>query len=300
LAINADLNKLQVFREVVLAGSFSKAALQLKQPKSRVSRNIALLEKELGVQLIYRTTRQFQLTQAGKELFQKAAPLLNELNNTLEQMSTEGDEISGSLRVTVSEDIGVELIGKLCHEFMTLFPKVHIGVLASNQYVDLVKESVDVAVRIGKAKDSTMIQKKVGTVDLIFVMSPDLLNRRGNLNKLEELEALPFLAFTPGDLKRYSVKVSNGKETRNLKLSTCFASNNFFALRQMAVLGSGLTLLPAFLARDLISDGSLVQVFKEWAIEGSPVQILMPHQKETPKRIRKFVEFLAPRLSQYL
>ncbi len=296
----ADLNKLQVFREVVKAGSFSKAALILKQPKSRVSRSIAALEKALGVQLIYRTTRQFQLTQNGKELFQRAGPLLIELNNTVEQLSAEGDEISGGLRLTVSEDIGTELIGKICHEFMTLFPKIQIAVLSSNQYVDLVKEGVDVAIRIGKAKDSTMIRKKIGTVELIFVMSPDLLNRCGNLNKPEDLESVSFLAFSALELKKCSLKLSKGKEVRHLKLATQFSSNNFFTLRQMAVLGSGLTVLPAFLARDFISDGRLVQVFKEWNLESSSVQILLPQQKETPQKIRKFIDFLAPRLAQYL
>ena len=81
---------------------------------------------------------------------------------------------------------------------------------------------------------------------------------------------------------------------------THFASNNFFTLRQMVLLGSGLTLLPAFLARDFISEGQLVQVFKDWSLESSPVQILLPHQKKTPQRIRKFIDFLGPRLAQYL
>ncbi len=295
-----DLNRLQVFREVVQAGSFSKAALVLKQPKSRVSRNISLLERELGVQLIYRTTRQFQLTEAGQNLFQKATPLLNELDNTLEQLTTEADEISGPVRVTVPDDFGSELMGKICHEFILQYPKVHIHLIQSNETLDLVKESIDVAVRVGKIKSSTLIQRKIGVIELVFVMSPGLLQASGPLQKFEDLEKWPFLGFSAFDSKRLSVRSSNGKESKQIKLSPKFVCNNFFPIRQMALAGSGVALLPVFLVRDLIGSGQLVQVFKEWTAEGNPVHVMIPHQKEPPLRMKKFVEFLASRLSQYL
>src|SRR3989344_2676196 len=101
-----DLNKLHIFRDVVQAGSFTKGALQLKLPKSRVSRIISALERDLGVQLIYRTTRQFQLTQAGLELFNRLNPILHELKNTLDIVTTDEDELLGLIKVTVPEDLG--------------------------------------------------------------------------------------------------------------------------------------------------------------------------------------------------
>ncbi|KAJ8133956.1 hypothetical protein OY671_012830, partial [Metschnikowia pulcherrima] len=119
----ADLNRIELFREVVSAGSFSRAATRSRMPKSRVSRHIASSESALGVPLIYRTTRQFRLTQAGTELFQKTAPLLSELNTTLEASRTGAEEVAGLIRVTVQEDIGVELSGPLCREFLALYPK---------------------------------------------------------------------------------------------------------------------------------------------------------------------------------
>ncbi len=300
MALNIDISGLQIFREVVQAGSFSKAALNLKQPKSRVSRHIARLEKELGVQLIYRTTRQFQLTQAGHDLFRRTLPLLTELNSTWEELSVASDEVSGPIRVTVPEDISSEFMGRLCREFMLQYPKVQIGVWSSNLSIDLVKESVDVAIRIGRVKDSTMIQKKVGEVDLIFVASPEVAARFGGLNRIDQAEEVPFLAFTPADLKRYSVKITNGRESRTLKLKVAFASNNFFTLRQMAEHGGGITLLSKFLARERIASGELVHVFREWSTVPTPIQILIPHQKEPPIRVRKFVDFAAARLLQYL
>ncbi len=292
-----DLNRLQIFKEVVLAGSFSKAAERLSQPKSRISRNISALERELGVQLIYRTTRQFQLTQAGTELYRRALPHLNELNEVVGQVSQSSDEIAGPLKVTVPEDIGVELMGKICRDFLLLNPKVRIDLVVANQVMDLVKESVDVAVRIAALKDSSMIQRKVGNLAISFVMSPAFANRHGNLRKLEDLASLPFLAFAALSSPKKPLRLSNGKDTRTLRLEPVFNCNNFFVLKEMAIQGSGFTLMPHFLVRDAISQGQLIPVFKDWSIEGSPVRILIPQQREVPLRVRRFVDFLVQELS---
>lgn len=292
-----DLNRLQVFREVVLAGSFSKAAAQLRQPKSRISRHIAALEKQLGTQLIYRTTRHFRLTKVGEELFQKASPLLSELTSTLDTVSSDAVEISGSLKVTVPEDIGVELMGQLCHEFLELYPKVQIHLHTSNQYVNLVEQSVDVAIRVGKAKDSSMIQKKLGHLGLVFVASPEFKKRRG-LKTLEDLESLPFLAFAESDSDTVRVTLSSQQKTRTLKLHPAFVANNFFTLRDMAIRGSGFARIPILLAREPIRSGFLVELFSEWQMESHLLQILIPQQKEIPLRIRKFMDFMTLKLSQ--
>lgn len=295
---NIDLNKLFIFREVVLAGSFSKAANNLKQPKSRISRVISSLEAELGVQLIYRTTRQFQLTQAGSELFDRISPLMLELKNSIELVTSDKDELSGLIKVTVPEDLGIEHFSKLCHDFLQLYPRVQIGLHASNNIVDLVKESIDVSIRIGRSKDSSMIQKKIGQVEMIFVMTPELF-RKYQPRKLDDLEKVPFLTFEALNLSSQKLKITNGKEIKNLKLTPIFGSNNYFVLRSMILQGTGFCLLPVFLAKPYLANGELVQVCKDWKAEGHPIQILIPQQKEIPKKVRIFIDYVAPRLKQY-
>lgn len=293
-----NLNKLVVFKEVVQAGSFTKAAVNLKQPKSRISRIISSLEKELGVQLIYRTTRQFQLSDAGSELFNRLAPLLNEIKNSLDIVTSASEEMTGTIRVTSPEDVGSELMAKLCQEFMELYPKVQISLHASTQLLDLVKESIDVSIRVSRSKDSTLIQKKIGHVQMIFIMSPQLFQKY-QPRRLEDLEKIPFLVFDAKDLKTRPVRVTNLKEIRSIKPRPCFGSNNFGVLRAMALNHSGFALVPAFLVQDNLARGELIQVCKDWRTEGVPVQILIPHQKEVSKKIRKFIDFIAPRLMQY-
>lgn len=295
-----NLNRLQLFREVVLAGSFSKAAARLRMPKSRVSRHIAQLEHDLGVQLIYRTTRQFRLTQAGTDLFQKTAPLLGELREAVNQISEGSEEVAGLLKVTVPEDIGCELMASICADFLRLYPKVEIGLHASNAIVDLVKDSIDIAVRIGPARDSTMVRRKIGQVGLILVASPAFLERHGHVTRLEQLEGLPHLGFSAPGQRKHVVRMTNGRETRALKLDAPFSCNNFFVLRRMALEGVGFTRMPAFLAAEGLASGTLVHLLKEWTVETNPVLILTPPQKEVPLRIRAFVDFLVKRLSPVL
>ncbi|WP_408095792.1 LysR substrate-binding domain-containing protein [Peredibacter sp. HCB2-198] len=293
-----DLNKLRIFRELAVAKSFTKAAQNLKQPKSRISRTISALEKEMGVQLIYRTTRSFELTHSGQLLFNQLSPLLNELKTSLEMVVSDTKEVAGMIKVTSPEDIASELLGPMCQEFLELYPKTQIKIHASNVIVDMVKDQFDVAVRIGKAKDSTLIQKKIGTVDMELVMSPELYKKHLP-KRLEDLEKMNLIAYDDFKLPHVAVKVTRGKESKTLKVRPHLTSNNFLLIKHMVLRGSGFSLIPSFLVKDQIMKGELITVFKEWKLEGRPLHILIPHQKEVPIRIRKFLDFLTPRLTPY-
>lgn len=295
-----DLNRLRIFKEVVQSGSFSKAALNLSQPKSRVSRHIAALEKDLGIQLIYRSTRQFQLTAAGSDLFVQCSPLLNQLRNTLDQVRSGSEELSGSIRLSVPDDIGISLMGQVTKEFLRLHPKIRIDLHVGNLQVDLIRDSFDLVVRIGKVRDSTMIQKKLGVVGLSFVASPGLLQSYGRTVDFQNLKALPFLAFSSQNTRSLMIKIRKDSKTQSLPLNPIFSSNNFFILRELALGDVGFTALPPFIAKDFIKSGALVSILPDWQTEGGPVQILMPQQKEVPIRMKRFVEFLSERLIEYL
>jgi LysR family transcriptional regulator, regulator for bpeEF and oprC len=298
---NLDLNRLQIFRAIVLNGSISKAAVQLGQPKSRVSRQLSSLEGELGSQLIYRTTRQFQLTPSGQELFSKAVPLLNELEGALATVATGTDEVSGRLRVTAPEDIGTALMGGISQTFLAMYPKVSLEIHVSNQRVDLVRDQFDLAIRIGKMKDSTLIQKKLGNINLVPYLSPELRSRMPALNSPSDLSRIPYVAFSPDFIAaRKSLRLSNGSEVRPVEVKPIFVSNSFFVNRGFAVNGLGFTVLPPFLAKDFLARGELVPAFRDWVLEGSAVHTVIPNQKEIPQRTKKFIEHVRAQLSLYL
>lgn len=293
-----DFNKIEIFREVVLLGSFSKAALKLKQPKSRISRNIAILEKQIGVQLIYRTTRQFQLTSAGRLLFQKTGPLLDELKSEIDRVSHHSDGVYGVIRITVSDDIGIQFMGRICHEFMTTYPQVTLELQTTNHLVDLVKESFDVAVRIGKINDSSMIQKKIGQVSVGLFINPSLVEKY-DLQKIEDIEKVPFLSFSLIDTEKNLLQLKKSGLTKKIAPKRIFSSNNFFVLRELATRSAGFTLLPTFLVdAGQLNSQNLIQFFPEWNLDRAPIQILIPQQKEIPMRIKKFTEFLQKKIGK--
>jgi DNA-binding transcriptional LysR family regulator len=285
-----DLNRLQIFRTIVLAGSITKAAQQLRQPKSRVSRQLSSLEEELGAQLIFRTTRSLQLTPFGRELTQSVMSHLNSLEDALDRLSSGDEEVAGRIRISVPDDIGTQLMGRICHSFLAMYPKVDLDVHVGNQRVDLVRESFDLALRIGKLHDSTLLQKRIGIFQLTAYLSPELRAKYGAVTS-------PDLAFTSDGT---SIRLKGNGEQRRAKLQPVFVSNSFFVLRDLAIQGAGLAVLPPFIASEAVRDGKLLPVLKDWYFDSVPAHFVMPNQKDVPLRIKKFMEHVRSQLLQFL
>lgn len=292
-----DLNRLLVFKVVVLTGSFSKAGQQMRMPKSRVSRQISALEREIGVPLIYRTTRSFQLTQAGKDLFQRALPALTDLESVVQNLGDTSSDIQGTLRVTVPEDVGVELMAGICHEFHLAHPRVQLDVIVDNRTVDLVKEGVDLALRIGKVKDSSLTGKKVGEIRLGLYASTTLFQRFAKPQKIDDLAQIPYLSFFN---ESQNIKLKGPKSSCTLKTRPMVNCNNFFTLKKMAVMGDGFSLLPSYLVKEEVARGELIPLFKDWHAEEVPVHLLYPPQKNMPPRLRSLIDFMSRRLGEKL
>lgn len=293
-----DLNRLNIFKELVVSGSFTQAAKKLHQPKSRISRQLAALEKELGFSLIYRTTRQFQLTHQGKHFFQKISPLIEQMTYTLDSFSEDSQSLTGKIRMTLPEDLGVELMGEISFEFLQLHPLIHLEIHPENRIIDIVKEGFDLAVRMGTLKDSSLIQKKLCEIKLVTVASPKLFEKLPLPTKMNHLEDLPFLGFTSLMNKSNQVIFTSTSGSKKLALKPHFSSNNFFCLRALCIRGQGFSIIPKFLAKSFIEKGELQVLFPEWEVEGSKAHIVYPQQKEQPLRIKKFIDFLQEKIIQ--
>ena len=287
-----NLNHLRVFHEVVLSGSFSKAAQSLLVPKSKVSRQISSLEKELKTNLIYRTTRQFRLTPAGENLFAVTKKLLVELGQVVGQFDVDHATVTGTIRVSVPDDIGMELMGDICAEFQKIYPEVRFFLELSNRRVDLVKEAFDLAIRAGTLRDSTMIRTKIGKVRFASVVSPILYGKIGEIKNPLDLSSVPTLGFVNPEGNLIKLTAIRGKEKETFKFEPVFTTNNFFLLRKMALKGVGVAFLPEYLIVDKIKSGELRQVLGDWVVNEIEFSILMPSQKEVPIRIKKFVQFI--------
>ncbi|UXR65230.1 LysR family transcriptional regulator [Bdellovibrio bacteriovorus] len=291
-----DLNQIRTFVKLVQAGSFTKAAEVLKQPKSRVSRRLSALEKDLGVQLIYRTTRQFQLTEMGRVYYERARGLIEGLETLSGEVSESTSEISGVIKVTASDDMGVKQLPLILDEFTRQYPRVRFDLYLTQAYVDLVKESVDVGIRIGNLKDSSLKARKIGTVRSVLIASPGFLERYRVSEDLEKLSTAPYLAMTQNP-KLEVVRATDSKRLV-LKINPVLSANNPAMLLKMAVLGKGYAFIPEFLCKEELRDGRLVHIHKNLRSDEVPVSLVSPDTKETSQKVKRFMDFAFKRLKE--
>ena len=290
-----DFNKIVVFCKTVEMGSFTKAATVLRQPKSRVSRAVSSLEAELGVQLIYRTTRQFRTTTEGLNFYKEVKGAVESIQDQVRSISESTEEIIGPIRITVPEDIANEFFGEICLEFMKVHPKVQIELIAANQVLDLAKESIDIALRIGELKDSSMRVRKVGYTSAIAFATPEYLSRQTSkptLKNLSEFEALCFEPMSPNN----TWHLLSGRKSKQIEVKPKITSTSSIIIRNMLLASQGVAILPEMLMREPLAKGEVVHLFKEWQTPAAPVHFLMPAQKEVSYKVKTFVEFCLDRL----
>lgn len=294
-----DLNQLAVFVRVVDSGSFTKAAKALLQPKSRVSRRIAALEKELGTSLLYRTTRQFSLTEAGRELYQRVRNEVYSLAQAKDFLQGSANEVSGTLNVTASHDVGTHLLGSLIAELHEQYPKLSVQLHLSNTPVDLVKEGIDLALRIGALKDGTLKARPLGKIALILVASPEYLKKSSKIEKLKDLAEHPALAFTVETTgNTWVLRTKSGKDEK-VSVQILCRSNNPRVLLDLALAGKGVALVPEFLCVDAIKEGKLVRVLRDYFTRPATIQFVWPSQTEANPKVRAFIEIGLKRLQGY-
>ncbi len=294
-----DFGLLETFMAVAETGSFTRAAARMKRPKSRVSRHISQLEESLGLQLIYRTTRQVQLTEAGERLFRSSRIHMEGLENALSAASEKQNEMSGLIRMTAPDDLSTESLSGLIDEFLKAYPQIRFELIVTNTVVDLLDQKVDLALRVGRPLDSTFLIRRLGHLNSILVASPQLIKKHARPITLQSLPELPCLTFSLSE-DFWTLKHVQQAKRRKVKISPIVRCTNHFMLRTLALQGQGIALLPAFLVRDYLASGELVRVLSQWTSEAIPVQILLPPQKNTTARVRRFADFLIDEMKSTL
>lgn len=292
-----NLNQLNVFLKIVEAGNLTRAAKELSLPKSRVSRILSALEQDLGGPLLHRTTREMRLTEAGRELYEKSKNPLEELRLAVEGIQQNTTTLEGLIRITAPMDLGLSVLPELISGFQRLHSKVNIDVILSQQYVDLVRESVDIAVRIGSLQDSSLKALRVGSVNLVLTASPQFLQRYP-LKRIEDIASLPTLSFVGKNKSLWNL--SDGSSRVQLKINPKVTTDVPDLLLQLALRHEGITLLPEFLCRDAFRRGELTPLFRSWKSDSAPVHLVHPYKKDRPMRVKKFMEYLSAELPKLI
>ena len=284
-----DLNEVLVFIKVVQAGSFSQAALQLGMPNSTVSSKVSSLEARLGLTLIRRTTRRLNVTPAGQAYFKKCVQGLEEIYSAENELLASEGEPQGRLRLTAPMDLGSHILPNLISDFSKKFSKVNLDILLTDRRVDLLAENMDLAIRAGELKDSSLKAKKLGAIYFSIFAAPKYLKAHGVPSHPKELRQHQCLHFT--SMGSESWKLASPKGLTEFPIMSRVLINDLNLIKTLVCNGDGLALLPAFSCFPELQQGKLVHVLTEWRSQTTPVHFVYPAQKYTAPKVSAFIEF---------
>ncbi|WP_374581855.1 LysR substrate-binding domain-containing protein [Pseudoduganella sp.] len=286
-----DLIDLRSFIAVVESGSFVRAAEQLDVSTAAISRRIATLEAALGSQLITRTTRRNDITDAGRAFYADAQAVFQLLDEAQERVRQGQDSASGTLRVAAPLSFGIQKVAPVLPPFMRRHPDLKVQLLLEDRTTDLHAEAIDVALRIGFLRDSSLVATRIGSVGRVFAAAPGYLARAGRPTTLAELRGHSVLNYSLLSVREEWGRLI-GDPGEQLDLKVPLAANNAEALAEWAIQGMGIVLLPEFALAGALADGRLVQLLADASPEPYGLFAVRPSRQFTPARLRLFIEYL--------
>lgn len=292
------LAAIQVFAQVVAAGSFAKAAERLGLSTSAASRQVAELEAHLQTRLLNRTTRRVSLTESGRQFFERAVQLMADLAEAEQEASSAAVVPRGTIRLTTSVNFGVRHVGPAIAEFLQRHPEVRFDVSLSDRVVDLVEEGFDLAIRIGPPGADNLVARKLGETRLVPCASPQYLAKHGAPKAPEDLaqhNCFTYEYVSPRHVWRFRDR--SGAE-RSVRVAGGLHSNNGDLLAEVAAQGMGIVFEPAFIVGPEVRAGRLVPLLQDFVPPPVPIYALYPSRKHLSAKVRRFVEFLVERFAQ--
>jgi DNA-binding transcriptional LysR family regulator len=290
-----DIFSLKLYTRVARLGSFSAAARECGLSQSQVSRIIAELETSLGARLLSRTTRAVVLTEAGAEFLARMEPILAALDEA-EHSVREGGDLRGLLRM-MPTSFGIrDAIPRLA-AFAARHPNLHLQILLEDRRQDLVRDAVDVAIRLGRLVDSTATVKMIATIPRVIVASPDYLSQHGKPATPNDLVQHRIVGGSAAAVPTAWKFERDGKELE-VQLEPGFSTNENEGAIAAAVSGFGITSTSGWACRRELEDGSLVRLFPDWKMVGIPVHAYFPMGRATRAAARAAVDHLVAHFKQ--
>lgn len=288
------LLSLRVFSAVASSGSFAAAAGRLELSRAVVSKHVKYLEEHIGTRLLERTTRRVALTEAGRTFHERALRAIAELDEAMLEAGQATAVPRGKIRITSALSFGLRHLSHALSVFLDRYPEVHIEIDLSDRFVDIGEEGFDLAVRIGALEESSLIARKLAVTQVVLCGSPTYLDRRGAPRSPRELRDHDCLiyAYNPQP-KVWTFRRRGVGET--VPVDGSLRVNNGDFLRQLALDGHGLVLLPTFLVGNDLREGRLVRVLDEYDAGELGIYAVYTQRRFMPVRVRTLLDFLVER-----
>lgn len=289
---------MQVLLAVVDAGSLSAGSRKLNAPLPSVSRKVAELERHLGTRLLVRTSRNVQLTDAGRDYVEAARQIMAQIEDAESRASGEYETPRGVLAITVPISFGHDHILPLAYDFLNEHPEITLNVLCLDRAVNLVDEHVDVGIRLGELADSSLHAVKVGEFGFVTCASPDYLVRKGRPVRPEDLAGRDGVVF--GQITQPGWVYHHDGLRLEAQPNVRIRANTATAALTAALRGAGIIRAPRYqVARDLRS-GALVSLLDAYESQLFPVHLIYARQGLLPLKVRVFIDWMVPRLRRAL
>ena len=289
--------EMRVFSAVVDASSFVAAADSLGMSKAAVSRYVSELEQRLGVRLMHRTTRKLSLTPEGEVFLARCRDILASIESSEAEISTRSVTASGLLKVSVPVSFGIRHLAPLWSEFLSDHPQVTLDVQLADRVIDLVDEGFDLAVRIARLPDSSLISRQLASTRLVLCAAPSYLKRRGtpaHPSELAQHDVLGYSLMAMGDQWQFT-----GPEGPvSVKVRPRMWTNNGDSCVAASLAGAGIQLQPNFLIDRELASGQLVEILPQFRSADLGIYAVYPSRKFVLPKVRVLVEFLASKLGQ--
>ncbi|MCG8275472.1 LysR family transcriptional regulator [Stenotrophomonas sp. NLF4-10] len=290
-----NLDDLNVFVQVIAAGSFSAAARMLHLSPKTVSKQIARIEQALGVILFERNTRNLRLTDEGRMLAERARAALVALDE-MEELARDGHQgLRGVIRLTAPAPFGHKYVTAAIRDFRQLHPQVDFELRLSDQVQDLHGGNLDLAIRIGELADSRLVARRLAPNRRVLVASPDYLHAHGTPNAPDDLARYECLVFTYPGLLHDTWVLHNGRHKASVQIRGSLQSDNGDALRAWCLAGLGISLRETWDIHDALHAGTLVRVLPGWEAIPSNISLVRARREPLPRRLTMFMEFILAR-----
>jgi DNA-binding transcriptional LysR family regulator len=287
------LGAIRTFIEIADRGSLTRAAETLDLSRAMVSRHLESLERWLGARLLHRTTRRVSLSEAGQEALPRLRQMLELASDAQAVVGARRTEPMGRLRITTSLSFAVASLTQAIVEFQSRYPRVEVELVTVDRAVDLVGERIDLAVRITNRLDEGVVARRLASCRSVLCASPAYLQRRGLPERPEDLASHECITHSFGSRAEYRLR-RTGRLT-SVRVKGALSSNETFVLRQAALAGAGIAMLPSYFVGDELARGALVRLLPQHEPEPLGIHAVYLSRQHQPRPLKLLIDFLAER-----
>lgn len=282
------------FLQAIETNSISAAAQRLGLSKSVVSKRISDLETKLKVKLLHRSTRGVIATDKGAAFYQRARAIMQQLDQASEALLEQDEDLCGVLRIAAPMSFGTSYLGPILFSFIDYYPRLELALELNDQITDLSGEGYDLGIRIGRLRDSTLIARKLAVSRRIACCSPAYAQRAGLPATIEELAnhvCIGYSNVSPGQIWQFE-SAEPGGTPRPLVVRSRIVINNGESMRDAAIAGLGITILPLFIASKALMEGRLINALPSANPVADTIYAVYPQNRHVLKKVRVVIDHL--------